>query len=309
MGTRPRPDVRRGSDPEVADDVVSEERAVTLRDGSRALLRPIRPDDKWRIAEGLKLLSPRSRYLRFHADIESFSDEQLAYLTEVDHHDHEAWVALDPDDVDSPGLGVARYVRSDEDPTVAEAAVTVIDTAHGRGVGTALLRALAASAIDNGIHTFRNYVLADNEAMLEVFDLVGAQRREVEPGLLQVDVALPDDPSLLPAPGISELFRELARGLLPPVIWRYPWNALLRHGPREWLRAGRRDAEDDPSADQTAGEDDRAVGADEPAGGDEPATQADAPTAEGVQPPTEGDEPATGEPGGPARSGPRSDQR
>jgi hypothetical protein len=58
-------------------------------------------------------------------------------------------------------------------------------------------------------------VLVENEAMLEVFDQVGAQRREIEPGVLQVDVALPDDPALLPAPGLSELFRELARGLLP----------------------------------------------------------------------------------------------
>jgi RimJ/RimL family protein N-acetyltransferase len=198
------------------------EELVTLRDGSKALIRPIRPEDRWRIADGLKLLSPRSRYLRFHADLEAFTDAQLTYLTEVDHHDHEAWVALDPDDLDAPGMGVARYVRLEDDPTVAEAAVTVVDAYQGRGVGTTLLRALAASAIENGVRTFRNYVLAENEEMLEVFDLVGAQRREIEPGLLQVDVALPEDPALLPVPGISELFREVARGLLPPVLWRFP---------------------------------------------------------------------------------------
>jgi GNAT superfamily N-acetyltransferase len=214
------------------------EEIVTLRDGSKALVRPIRPEDKWRLAEGLKLLSTRTKYLRFHADIDEFTDEQLAYLTEVDHHDHEAWVALDPDDLDAPGWAVARYVRAETEPTVAEAAVTVIDERQGCGLGTILLRLLAASAIENGIRTFRNYVLADNEAMLEFFDQVGAQRREIEPGVLQVDVSLPDDPALLPAPGLSELFRELARGLLPPIIWRFPWNARWRHGPRDWLRGG-----------------------------------------------------------------------
>jgi GNAT superfamily N-acetyltransferase len=213
-----------------------EQRLVTLRDGSRALVRPILPEDKWRLAAGLKLLSPRTRYLRFHADVTALSDEQLAYLTEIDYHDHMAWVALDPDDPDFPGLGVARYVRLAEDPTVAEAAVTVMDEFQGRGLGTTLLRALATSAIENGIRTFRNYVLADNEQMLAIFDQVGAQRTEIEPGILQVDVSLPDDPALLPVPGISEIFRELARGLLPPVIWRFPWNARWRGGPRDWLR-------------------------------------------------------------------------
>jgi GNAT superfamily N-acetyltransferase len=210
------------------------ERVVTLRDGSKALVRPIVPDDKWRLAAGLKLLSPRTRYLRFHADISSLSGEQLAYLTEIDYHDHMAWVALDPDDPDFPGLGVARYVRLPEDPNVAEAAVTVMDAFQGRGLGTTLLRLLATSAIENGIRTFRNYVLAENEEILQIFDQVGAQRTEIEPGLLQVDVSLPDDPALLPVPGISEIFRELARGLLPPVIWRFPWNALLRRGPKDW---------------------------------------------------------------------------
>jgi GNAT superfamily N-acetyltransferase len=235
-------------------DVTPAEHLVALRDGTRVLVRQIRPEDKWRIAEGLKLLSPRTKLLRFHADVDAFTDEQLAYLTEVDHHDHEAWVALDPDDADMPGWAVARYVRLDSDPTVAEAAVTVVDEMQGRGLGTILLRMLAASAIENGIRTFRNYVLAENETMLEVFDLLGAQQREIEPGVLQVDVALPDDPDLLPAPGLTAVFRELARGLIPPVIWRLPWSALWRHGPRDWLRGGANGTEAEEAATAEAAE-------------------------------------------------------
>jgi GNAT superfamily N-acetyltransferase len=219
-------------------DLGPDEQIVSLRDGTKALVRPIRPDDRWRLVEGLKLLSPRSRYLRFHTDLDAFTDEQLTYLTEVDHHDHEAFVALDPDDPDAPGWAVARYVRLASDPTVAEAAVTVVDDRQGQGLGTILLRMLAAAAIEHGIRTFRNYVLVENEAMLEVFDQVGAQRHEIEPGVLQVDVALPDDPARLPAPGLTALFRELARGLLPTVVWRFPWNARWRHGPSDWLHDG-----------------------------------------------------------------------
>lgn len=193
---------------------------TTLRDGTRVLLRPIQPDDAWRLSEGLARLSPRSRYLRFHRDLESFTPEQLAYLTEVDHHDHEAWVALDPDDLDAPGFGVARYVRLADEPTVAEAAVTVLDDVQGRGLGTLLFRQLAVSAIEHDIRTFRTYVLAEQEDVLEVFGQLGAQRKEVEPGVVQLDLALPDDPELVPVPGMRELFREVARGLLPPILWR-----------------------------------------------------------------------------------------
>jgi GNAT superfamily N-acetyltransferase len=62
------------------------------------------------------------------------SARQLAYLTEVDHRDHEALVAIEPSSRD--GLGVARYVRSRENPREAEFAVAVADDWQRRGLGT-----------------------------------------------------------------------------------------------------------------------------------------------------------------------------
>ena len=135
---------------------------VQLRDGSRALLRPIRPEDRQRLVEGFALLSPRSRYLRFHDDVQHLTDEQLRCLTEVDHRGHAAWVALDPAHPGVPGMGIARYIRLSHAPTVAEFAITVVDHYQGRGLGTLLLAVLAEAARANGIDVFRNYVLADN---------------------------------------------------------------------------------------------------------------------------------------------------
>ncbi|MGZ4247911.1 MAG: hypothetical protein ACXVUE_06340 [Solirubrobacteraceae bacterium] len=40
-------------------------------------------------------LSPESRYRRFLAAMPELTEEMVGYLTEVDHHDHEAIVALD----------------------------------------------------------------------------------------------------------------------------------------------------------------------------------------------------------------------
>src|ERR1700730_6834344 len=114
--------------------------SATLRDGSLVEIRPLGPSDKRGLAAGFQRLSELSRYRRFLSPTAQLSDKQLRYLTDIDHHDHEALVAIDPATRD--GLGVARYVRSRARPDEAEFAVAVADDWQQRGLGTALLRRL-----------------------------------------------------------------------------------------------------------------------------------------------------------------------
>lgn len=201
---------------------------TTLRDGTPVLLRQIRPEDRDRLAEGLRQLSPASRFLRFHADIDTLTDAQLRYLTCVDHIDHEAIVAVDLDRPEVPGVGVARYVRDPFEREVAEAVVTVADEYHGRGAGTLLLGALSARARENGVRVFRNYVLERNVAMLDVFDQLGASRELESGGIWRVDLALPESARDLPDSPAGRAFLAVAKGgfrpstLLPPVWSRSP---------------------------------------------------------------------------------------
>ena len=102
-------------------DVDEWHRYVELRDGTRVLVRQIRPEDRDRLAAGFEQLSPSSRYLRFHSALDHLSDDHLDYLTVVDHVDHEAVVAIDLERPDAPGIGVARYVREPYEHDVAEA--------------------------------------------------------------------------------------------------------------------------------------------------------------------------------------------
>jgi RimJ/RimL family protein N-acetyltransferase len=206
-------------------------RRATLRDGTPVLLRQIRPEDRHRLAEGFRRLSPASRYLRFHTEMEDFTGPQLDYLTRVDHLDHEALVAMDLANPDIPGIGVARYIRDPDARDVAEAAVTVADEYHGQGAGTLLLGALAARAREQGIRVFRNYVLADNTAMLDVFDQLGAERELEADHLWRVDLALPEHERDLPDSAAGRAFMAAARdglrlsSLLPPVWGRRPRGA------------------------------------------------------------------------------------
>jgi GNAT superfamily N-acetyltransferase len=199
---------------------------IELRDGSWALCRPIRPTDKDRLRIGLDWLSPRSRELAFHVPLHRLTEDQLRYVTEIDHRDHVAWVALDPDDLDAPGMGIGRYVRLRHDPAVAEAAITVLDRYQGRGLGTLLLALLTGSALANGIRVFRNYVLADNDTMLELFAQLGATRQLLTRRVYEVDFALPDDVADLPDTPAGRAMRAFAAtdggpelALTLPPVW------------------------------------------------------------------------------------------
>src|SRR5438132_12112120 len=113
---------------------------ASLPDGTRVAFRPVVAEDKEVIRRGFEQLSPESRYRRFFSPLQTLPDRLLRYLTEIDYHNHFAWLATLPDLEGSPVVGVGRWVRLQEDPTAAEAAVTVIDAYHHRGIGTLLLR-------------------------------------------------------------------------------------------------------------------------------------------------------------------------
>ena len=110
--------------------------------------------------------------MRFFLPIRELPDESLRRLTDVDGRDHVAIIALSVP-WQAPGgsvrgLGVARFVRSQQDPASAELAITVTDDAQGLGLGKLLLSTLALAARARGIETFRMEVLASNGRVREM---------------------------------------------------------------------------------------------------------------------------------------------
>jgi GNAT superfamily N-acetyltransferase len=185
-----------------------------LDDGTRIHFRPIRPDDKTRLAAGLKHLSDESRYLRFFQHLDHFSDAQLRYLTEVDFTDHFAWMATMPDRPGDPGAGVGRWIRVPDDPTIAEGAVTVVDELHHRGIGSTLLWLMARSAIQHGVRAFRAWTLGENRAVLDLLHQLGARRGRWDGGVLEVIVPLPADVRDLEATAAPLVLKATAAGVI-----------------------------------------------------------------------------------------------
>jgi len=164
---------------------------VALRDGSRVLVRPVRPDDKELFVRGWQRFGEESRYRRFMGAKGGLTKRDLAYFTEVDHVDHEALGALDAET--GEGVGVARYVRLGEGSDVAEAAVAVVDDWQGRGLGGALLRRLTRRAREHGIDRFHASLFAFNKGMLALFGGLGEMTVRRGGGMdeIEIDVELP----------------------------------------------------------------------------------------------------------------------
>jgi RimJ/RimL family protein N-acetyltransferase len=166
-------------------------------------IRPIEPDDKAAVRAFYHELSDRSRRLRFLVPTSEISDEDLAYLTEVDHRRHEALVALDGDRV----VGVARFVRTPGDRESAEVAVVVVDDRQNQGIGTALLDQLTERARENGIVRYTALVSRDNEIVLGALERAGAARTgSTDDGEIEFAVDLP-------AEGLGERLRASLRGV------------------------------------------------------------------------------------------------
>ena len=135
-----------------------------LPDGAPVLIRPIRPDDKGMLADGLRRLSPESAQRRFLTPKRSFSRTELRYLTEVDGRDHVALVAEYPCDPSRRLIAVARFVRHQAQPDAAEVAVTVADDWQGRGLGSVLGAHLSHLARNRGIRRFTATMASENRA-------------------------------------------------------------------------------------------------------------------------------------------------
>ncbi len=139
-----------------------------LKDGTSILIRLNDPCIKDCIVQGFDELSAQSRYLRFFIPLKTLPDAQFKNLTDIDNVNRVVVTALEIQGDENRCIGLARYFRLDEEPDVAEFAVTVIDEFQKRGVGMILLNALMDRARENRIRVFRGSVLVSNYHMIRI---------------------------------------------------------------------------------------------------------------------------------------------
>ncbi|WP_155767952.1 GNAT family N-acetyltransferase [Mycobacterium asiaticum] len=159
---------------------------VQVRDGTHLLLRPVLPGDSERTVHGHVHFSSETIYRRFmSARVPSLA--MMHYLAEVDYVDHFVWVMVDGADP----VADARFVRDENDPTIAEIAFTVADAYQGRGVGTFLISALAVAARVDGVERFSARMLSDNVPMRTIMDQHGAVWQREDIGVITTVIDVP----------------------------------------------------------------------------------------------------------------------
>jgi RimJ/RimL family protein N-acetyltransferase len=149
-----------------------------LRDGRPIEIRALRPGDGPGMLAAIGRTSTQSLRRRFFVPKKGFSEREMAFFLDIDFENHVALVAEIDEDGHPIIIGGGRYVVVR--PGQAEIAFVVVDAFQAQGIGTILMRHLAALARDAGLKELIAEVLPENTAMLRVFRkfgfLPGSQR-------------------------------------------------------------------------------------------------------------------------------------
>jgi GNAT superfamily N-acetyltransferase len=127
-------------------------------------MRPVTPVDALALVEIFSGLSPDSYYRRFFTLSPAPIPVVARHLARVDHRDHEAILVLEAGSI----VAVAQWDRALDHQGEAEVAVVVVDRWQHRGLGTALIRALAGDARRHQVKTLTARVLTDNRAAVKL---------------------------------------------------------------------------------------------------------------------------------------------
>lgn len=152
------------------------EEFITLRDGRKILLRPIRPEDESALQAFDNSQSKEDRYKRYFAELPQFSHEQMARFTQIDYEREMAFIALATENNKTEILGVVRAQR-DPDNIEAEFAIAIRSDLKGVGLGYSLLNKMIDYCRAQGTHQLVGATMLENSGMANLARKLGFQVR------------------------------------------------------------------------------------------------------------------------------------
>jgi acetyltransferase len=139
------------------------ERHLALRDGTRVLVRPIRPEDERLYGPFLAHVTPEDLRLRFFAPVKDFGHAYVARFTQIDYARAMAFIAIEA--ASGNMAGVVR-LHADANYETGEYAILVRSDLKGRGLGWLLMQQIIDYARSEGLKTIEGQILRENSTML-----------------------------------------------------------------------------------------------------------------------------------------------
>jgi acetyltransferase len=141
------------------------QRSLTLRDGRRVAVRPVRPEDEGLYEEFFPRVSEDDLRLRFFGPVKTAGHAFIARLTQIDYGRSIALLALD--DMSGTLMGVVR-LHADPDHETGEYAILLRSDCKGIGLGWALMELIIDFARKEGLASIHGQVLRENTTMLNM---------------------------------------------------------------------------------------------------------------------------------------------
>lgn len=172
------------------------EEKVLMKNGEQALFRPILPEDEPLLQAFIARVTKEDLYYRYFSEINEFTHEDLANMTQIDYDREMAFVAVRRSDDGDEILGVTRAI-SDPDNVDAEFAVLVRSDLKGLGLGRRLLEKLISYTRDHGLLRLNGITMPHNQGMIALARKLGFDVDiQLEDGIVTLSLGLssPDTP-------------------------------------------------------------------------------------------------------------------
>ncbi|AIX72790.1 MAG: bifunctional acetate--CoA ligase family protein/GNAT family N-acetyltransferase [Mixta calida] len=148
------------------------EESVTLKNGETCLFRPILPEDEPLLRRFIAQVTKEDLYYRYFSEINEFTHEDLANMTQIDYDREMAFVAVREQGGEAEIIGVTRAI-SDADNTDAEFSVLVRSDLKGVGLGRRLLEKMIVYTRHHGLQQLNGITMPRNQGMITLAKKLG----------------------------------------------------------------------------------------------------------------------------------------
>ncbi|PHM55747.1 bifunctional acetate--CoA ligase family protein/GNAT family N-acetyltransferase [Xenorhabdus sp. KK7.4] len=148
------------------------EETIYIKDDFTCLLRPILPEDEPLLKEFIEQVTKEDLYYRYFSEINEFTHDDLANMTQIDYDREMAFVAIRHPTTKPEIIGVARAM-ADPDNIEAEFAVLVRSDLKGITLGSQLMAKLIHYAKEHGIQVLTAITMPENRNMIRLAKKLG----------------------------------------------------------------------------------------------------------------------------------------